>query len=140
MPQDEALKGLELKGIKNWYFGLYTSFKLKNMAHETFAVDYVVNDQLFRAKPISIAGYKFRFLKFSPKLMKSGIVEDTLRHSDIEKTILDFIYLWRYNGVQKEKIILDISDWAKNCSVKKIKEYADNYPKTIQEIAHEVVK
>jgi len=132
-------KGLELKGIKNWYFGLYTALKLNNMTHETFSVDYVVNDQLFRSKPISISGYKFRFLKFAPKLLLFGIVEGNLRHSDSEKTILDFIYLWRYNGVPKDKIILDVSDWAKDCSVKKIKEYAIKYPKTIQEIATEVI-
>jgi hypothetical protein len=27
----------------------------------------------------------------------------------VEKTILDFIYIWRYNGVPREKIILDVS-------------------------------
>src|SRR4030043_563174 len=48
-------KGLELKGVKNWYFGLYTALKLNNMTHEHFAIDYVINDKLFRAKPIGIA-------------------------------------------------------------------------------------
>jgi predicted transcriptional regulator of viral defense system len=132
-------KGLELKGVKNWYFGLYTALKLNNMTHEHFAVDYVINDRLFRPKPMSIAGYKFRFIKLTPPLLKFGVVEDELRYSDAEKTILDFIYIWRYNGVPKEKIILDVSEWAKDLSGEKTRKYALNYPKTVQEIAEEMV-
>jgi hypothetical protein len=133
-------KGLELKDVKNWYFGLYTALKLNNMTHETFVVDYVINDKLFRSKPINIAGYKYRFLRFSPKLLPFGVVEDNLRYSNAEKTILDFIYLWRHGGIPNEKILLDISEWAKNTSAKRIREYAARYPKTIQEIANEVVR
>ena len=132
-------KGLELKGVKNWYFGLYTALKLNNMTHEHFAVDYVVNDRLFRPKPMTIAGYKFRFLKLAPRLLKFGITENALRYSDAEKTILDFIYTWRYNGVPEEKIILDVSEWAKDLSGEKAKKYALNYPKTVQEIAETVM-
>ena len=62
-------KGLELKGVKNWYFGLYTALKFNNITHESFTVDYVVNDKLLRSKPINIAGYKFRFVKLTPKLI-----------------------------------------------------------------------
>ena len=132
-------KGLELKGIKNWYFGLYTALKLNNMTHEHFTVDYVINDRLFRPKPMSIAGYKFRFIKLTPRLLNFGITENDLRYSDAEKTILDFIYTWRYNGVPKEKIILDVSEWAKDLSGEKIRKYALNYPKTVQEIAETVM-
>ena len=133
-------KGLELKGVKNWYFGLYTALKFNNMTHESFAVDYVVNDKILRSKPINIAGYKFRFIKLTPKLLGFGIIENNLKYSDPEKTILDFIYAWRYNGVPKEKIALDISEWAKNLSSEKTKKYAANYPKTVQEIANMVIR
>jgi len=133
-------KGLELKGIKNWYFGLYTALKLNDMTHEHFAVEYVVNDRLFRPKPMGIAGYKFRFIKLTPKLLSFGIIGNPLRHSDTEKTILDFIYTWRYNGVPKEKIILDVSEWAKDLSGEKTRKYAINYPKTVQEIADLVIE
>lgn len=133
-------KGLELKGVKNWYFGLYTALKLNNMTHESFAVDFVVNDKLFRSKPINIAGYKYRFIKLAPKLLQFGIIDESLRYSDPEKTILDFIYTWRYNGVPKEKIALDISEWAKDISVEKTKKYSINYPKTVQEIADTAVR
>ena len=132
-------KGLELKGVKNWYFGLYTALKLNNMTHEHFAIDYVINDRLFRPKPMSIAGYKFRFIKLTPRLLNFGITGNELRYSDAEKTILDFIYTWRYNGVPKEKIILDVSEWAKDLSGEKTKKYAVNYPKTVKEIVEMVM-
>ena len=128
-------RGLELKGVKNWYFGLCTALKFNNITHESFSIDYVVNDKLLRSKPINIAGYKYRFIKLAPKLLQFGIVEDSLRYSDPEKTFLDFIYIWRYNGVPKEKIAIDVSEWTKDISAEKTKKYAVNYPKTVQEIA-----
>jgi len=132
-------KGLELKGVKNWYFGLYTALKLNNMTHEHFAIEYVVSDSVFRAKPIRIAGYKFRFVKLKPSLFKFGIIKNELRYSDPEKTILDFVYRWRYNGIPKEKIAADVSEWSKNLSKLKVKEYSKHYPKTVQDIIGEVV-
>ncbi len=133
-------KGMELKGVKNWYFGLYTALKLNNLTHEHFAIDYVINDKLFRAKPIEIAGYKFRFLKLKPGLFGFGIIIDTLRYSDPEKTILDFIYVWRYNGIPEEKIIMDISEYASGLSKKKLRAYVESYPKAVRAIAEKVVK
>lgn len=133
-------KGLELKGVENWYFGLYTALKLNNMTHESFAIDYVVNDKLLRTNPINIAGYKFRFIKLTPRLTRFGIIENKLRYSDREKTILDFIYIRRYNGVPKEKIALDVSEWVKDVSREKTREYSVNYPKTVQKIADMVAK
>jgi len=132
-------KGLELKGVKNWYFGLYTALKLNNMTHEHFATDYVVNDRIFRANPMKIAGYKFRFVKLKVPLFKFGIIKNGLTYSDPEKTIIDFIYVWRYNGVPKEKIVTDVAEWAKDLSKSKVKKHAQNYPKTVQEIVVEVV-
>ena len=139
-PMELVAEGLKLKGVKNWYFGLYTALKFNNMTHESFSVDYVVNDKLLRTKPISIAGYKYRFVKLAPKLLTFGLIEDNLRYSDPEKTILDFIYTWRYNGVPAEKIVLDVSEWTGNITSEKIKKYSDNYPKTVQEVVNEVVE
>ena len=133
-------KGLELKNVKNWYFGLYTALKLNNITHEHFTIEYVINDKIFRAKPIEIAGYKFRFLKLKPKLFGFGITENKLRYSDPEKTILDFIHVWRYNGVPEEKIIMDLSEYAANASKKKILAHAKNYSKSVREIAVKAIK
>jgi hypothetical protein len=135
-------KGLELKHVKNWYFGLHTALKLNNMTHETFAVEDVVNDKLFRANPIAIAGYKFKFSRLSPSLLGFGIRKagNGVRYSDPEKTLLDFIYLWRYNGIPQEKIVADVSGWEKGASKEKLMAYAKKYPKTVAEIAARLAK
>ena len=131
-------KGLELKNVRKWYFGLYSALKLNNMTHEHFTIEYVVNDKIFRAKPVSIAGYRFKFVKLTPRLLEFGVVEDKIRYSDPEKTILDFIYIWRYNGIPKDKIVLDIAEWAKNTAKKRTKQYAERYPRSVREIVEEV--
>jgi predicted transcriptional regulator of viral defense system len=135
-------KGLELKNVKNWYFGLHTALKLNNMTHETFAVEDVINDKLFRANPFTIADHKFKFSKMSPSLLDFGITEaeNRVRYSDPEKTILDFVYLWRYNGIPEEKIAADVSGWAKDVMKARLMKYAKNYPKTMAEIAVRVAK
>jgi len=135
-------KGLELKKVSNWYLGLHTALKLNNMTHEHFAVEDVINDKLFRANPFTIAGYKFKFSRLSPSLLNFGIkkAENGVRYSDAEKTILDFVYVWRYNGVPAEKIVADISEWAKSISKEKTRSYARKYPSTVAEIAERVVK
>lgn len=136
-------KGLEMKGVKNWYFGLHTALKYNNMTHEYFTIDEVISDSLFRSKPITIAGYKFKFVKISPHLLNFGITESKntkIRYSDPEKTILDFIYLAKQDGVPANRIIMDVSEWAEKISKEKFKKYSKNYPKTVMAIAEEVIK
>lgn len=134
-----VVRGLELKKVRNWYFGLHTALKLNNMTHEHFAVEDVVNDLLFRASPVTIAGHKFKFVKLSPSLMAFGLSKGRgIRYSDPEKTILDFVYLWRYRGVPDEKIVADISEYAKNVSRDRLRRYAKSYPKSMAKIVERV--
>ena len=135
-------KGLELKGVKNWYFGLHTSLKLNNMTHEHFTIDEVISDSLFRANPVSIAGYKFKFVKISPSLLGFGIKSDNkmLHYSDPEKTILDFIYLSAQGGTEAERIVMDVSEWSENISRNKIRKYSKNYPKTVAKIVDRLIQ
>jgi hypothetical protein len=63
-----------------------------------------------------------------------------LRISDPEKTVLDFVYLWKQNGIPEEKIISDISDWAKGISGKKLKLYTENYPSSVRSMSKRVVR
>jgi predicted transcriptional regulator of viral defense system len=133
-------KGMDLKKVEDWYFGLHTALKLNNMTHEHFTIEEVVNSTIFRPRPFKIAGYSFRFVKLSPSLLRFGIEEkDGMRHSDAEKTILDFIYIWRYNGVPEERIIADVSDWAFGVSRAKLANYAGRYPATVSAIARKLV-
>ncbi len=135
-------KGLELKGVRNWYFGLHSALKFNNMTHEHFSVEEVINDSLFRANPVNIAGHRFKFVKVSPSLLGFGLRkgDNGLRYSDPEKTVLDFMYIWRYNGVPEEKIISDISDWAKKTSKERLRKYARQYPTTVARIAKRVIE
>jgi len=134
-------KGLELKKVTNWYFGLHTALKLNNMTHETFAIEDVISDKIFSANPFTIAGYKFKFSRLSSSLLGFGVrkAEHGVRYSDPEKTILDFVYIWRYNGMPEEKIAVDVRMWAKGAAKEKVKEYAKRYPKTVAKIAERVV-
>lgn len=98
-------KGLQVKGVKNWYFGLETGLKLNNMTHEYFTINYVITDSYRTTKVIKIIDTQFFFLKWSPKIFKFGIIEKNgLKYSDREKTVLDLIYrsyyerkIWLYN-------------------------------------------
>ena len=111
------------------------------MTHEHFTTEEVINDKIFRSAPINITGYKFKFSKLSPEIVKIGIKEKNgIRYSDPEKTILDFIYVWRYNGKSEERIIGDVSEWALNTSRKKLLLYAKKYPKTVENIAIKIKK
>lgn len=131
-------KGLDLKGIKNWYFGLYTALKLNNMTHEYFTINYIISENLYRNKPININSIKFKFIKLKPNLFNFGIIKNGFRYSDLEKTILDFIYLWVYNSKPRKKIIIDLSEYIKNISEKKIKNYIKNYPNSVKNIIEEI--
>jgi predicted transcriptional regulator of viral defense system len=137
-PYELVAKGLELKGVKNWYFGLNTALKLNNMSHEYYAIDYVINDRIFRSNPMKISGYKFKFIKLATKLTEFGVVADGVRYSDLEKTVLDFIYTWRYNGVPTNKILLDVGEWSNRLSKNKLLNYSKTYPKTVGTIVEEI--
>lgn len=136
-------KGLELKGVKNWYFGLHSALKLNDMTHEYFTIEEVISDSIFRANPINIAGYKFRFIKLSPSLVVFGInnSRNHLRYSDAEKTIIDFIYLARHKGTPVDKIIIDVSSWitTTTLSKSKLRNYARKYPKQVASTVEMVI-
>lgn len=134
-------KGLELKGVKNWYFGLYTALKINNLTHEHYVIEDVLNDSILRSKPMAIAGYKFKFHKLSSELFTFGIKsEGNIKYSDIEKTILDFIYIWRYHGIPSEKIIADVSEWSEGISRNKMGNYSIKYPKSVRTVIKEMLR
>jgi hypothetical protein len=134
-------KGLEFKKVRSWYYGLHTALKLNNMTHEHFVIEDVINDTIFRANPITIADHKFKFVKVSPTILGFGVKKmKGIIYSEKEKTVLDFIYIWRYNGIPEEKIVIDVAEWAKHASRKKLKIYTKNYPKSVRKIAERIVR
>ena len=54
--------------------------------------------------------------------------------------MLDFIYVWRYNGMPEDKIVADIREWARHASRNRLRSYSSKYPSTVAEIAERVVK
>ncbi len=116
-------EALKMKGVEHWYFGLETALKLNNLTHEYFTLDYVVNDRIFRAKPIKILDHKVRFVKISPRLFGFGIFKRPYPHSNPEKTFLDFAYLKKGSGRKTELL--------KKCSKRKLFRYSVHYPKKI---------
>jgi predicted transcriptional regulator of viral defense system len=128
----ELLKNaLEIKGIKNWYFGLETALKMNNMTHEYFFVDYIITDTLYRAKPITIMDRKVKFYKISPKLMNFGIIREDIYYSDPEKTALDLLYLNHYDKKNFEEIAEKLS---KNKLIKYSKKYDGKVMRIVEEL------
>lgn len=132
-------KSLELKGVKNWYFGLETAVKLNKLTHEYFATDYVINDTLFRAKAMEILGHKIRFTKLKKSLFGFGITgKNKINFSENEKTLLDFIYLYKYRNISDEDIKNRISELTKYCSKNKVIKYSKKYNKAVKEFARRI--
>ena len=128
----EILKeALKLKGVKNWYFGLETGLKFNNLTHEYFTIDYVINDKLFRAKPIVIMGRKVKFYKLSPKMFSFGVIKKDVNYSDSEKTLLDLLYLKHYSKEEFEEI-------AEELSKTKLLKYSKNYNKRVINVVKEL--
>lgn len=122
-------KGLNLKGVKNWYFGLYTALNLINIEYEhENDMFYLINDQIIKEKPIKILGKNFRFLTFKNALFNFGIIDNKVKYSDHEKTILDLIYLWQYNHMNESRILINAYKLLDGISEEKILDYSQYYP------------
>lgn len=135
----DALKeALKIRGVK-WYFGLESAIKLNNITHEYFAIETVITDSMFRPRPIEILGTKVKFIKISGDLFDFGLVGKNFKHSDIEKTLLDIIYLGRYNNFSEELVRNKILDLLKYCEKNKLMKYAEHYPKTVGKLLRKLI-
>ena len=117
-------EALKIKGVKNWYFGLETGLKFNNLTHEYFTMEYIINDKIFRAKPIIIMSKKVKFYRLSRKMFLFGIIKKNINYSDSEKTLLDLLYLKHYSKEEFEEI-------AEELSKIKLLKYAKNYNKRV---------
>jgi len=139
----EAIKeALGIKGIENWYFGLETAVKLNGLTHEYFTVDYVINDTISRPIPLEILRHKIKFIKISKNLFNFGIIKKKMPkipYANIEKTVLDMVYLAKYRHFSDEEIKNKVLELASYCSKRKIREYAGHYPKTVKKLLGEIL-
>ena len=131
--RDAIIKALKIKGVNNWYFGLETAIKLNNLSHEFFVADVILNDKIARVNPLEVFGNKIKLVKIKPKLFSFGIKKiKAFKFSDIEKTILDIIYLKRYNGLDDKTIKNHVLPYLRICSKSKLKKYSMNYNKKVE--------
>lgn len=128
-------KALALKKVKNWYFGLNTALSFEPAEkNELFfdndtSIDYIINDRFSMDKPITIDGDKFSFFVFNNELLTFGIkTSGNYRYSDLEKTILDYVYLYCSNHVSVGKIMKEASKYKSIASKERILEYSQHYP------------
>ena len=135
---DLLRKGMEMKRIDHWYLGLHSALKLNALTHEVLNIEYVVNDTIFRQEPFAIASMNVKFIKMKKGLVDFGIITDPIPHSDPEKTILDIIYLSRYNGRKDAWIRSEVSEHLPNIDIKKAKKYCKRYPGTVGKLFEEI--
>lgn len=134
-------KGLDIKKVKNWYFGLYTALTLNHVEYEQDnEFFYLINDQILKAKPTKILGKNFRFLTFKDVLFNFGIINNKIKYSDHEKTILDLIYLWQYNNKNDSRILIETAKLIKGISKEKILKYSEFYPESNRNIVKKALK
>ncbi|NVM18920.1 MAG: hypothetical protein HWN80_14495 [Candidatus Lokiarchaeota archaeon] len=136
LPISELLaKALKLKNVHNWYYGLYTALKFNEIDYNhQNKYCYLINNRILKNKPIKILGKKYRFLRFQDALFNFGIINGKVKYSDLEKTILDLLYLWKYNHRNENRILIELSKLLKGISKEKIIDYSQYYPKSNQNI------
>src|SRR3989339_445431 len=129
-PYELLALGLEKKNVK-WYFGLNTALKFLGLTHEVFPINIVINDKFNRIKPMKIAGSSFFFIKLKPSLFFDIDKVNTgnnisLYYSNIEKTLLDMLYLKKDVNLKEYKfnksLFLKESNKYNRIVKKKIKE------------------
>ena len=137
---DAIYEALKIKNVNDWYFGLESAIKLNNLTHEYFAIDYIISSKLKRPRPIKILGHNGKFIGIKKGLTKFGIKKEKIPYSDIEKTVLDMIYLGIYNNSSESEIKNRIIDYLPKCRKARLTEYGKHYPATISKLIKKAEK
>ena len=90
-------------------------------------------------KPFKILGHKVKFAKVKKELLGFGIKKGKIPYSDLEKTLLDLIYLRKYSGRSDKAIKDELIEWFETASKTKIKKYSKNYSKNVRKLAEEML-
>ncbi len=126
--------GMNRLGV-NWYFGLNTALRLNGATHEFSPVIHVISDSIYRPKIVKINGEDVKFIKLKKELFGFGVVEKNgMKYSNLEKTLLDMLYLSRYRSVPEERIVATLKEYGKNVRRRKLAEYLRFYPKSVRRV------
>ncbi|ASJ00340.1 type IV toxin-antitoxin system AbiEi family antitoxin domain-containing protein [Thermococcus gorgonarius] len=120
---------------RNWYFGLFTALILNGLTHETYTTVFVINDRIARPKPITVNGISVRIIRSRKNIFDFGIVvRDSLRFSDLEKTLLDFLYFANYGTIPKSLALRIWEEYQDRASKDKLQKYLRRYPRSIRKV------
>ena len=127
------------KGIGAWYYGLYTALRLNSMTHEERRHEAVISDSFYRMLGVPIGGKRFVVYKWRPDLVTFGLVDNGLyRHSDPEKTVLDFAY-WDHWRASKGKSGTRVwAEHATSVDERKLRRYLRHYPPSVSSMVEAV--
>lgn len=130
---EEELIFLVLEKMKiKWYLGLETALKENKISWQVFNVIIIINGRFSGFK--KLGNSKFKFIKTKEKRFNFGLIENKTNnnvrylYSDLEKTYLDFLYFYSYEGKDPEIVKKNLDFEVKK---KKLEEYAKNYSKKI---------
>ena len=130
----KAMNKLALK----WYFGLYTALRLNGATYEYYSRIFLVTPVITRSRPVTILGENVQFIKLKESLLGFGVIKrGEIQYSDLEKTLLDFIYLKRYNKRLNADAV--VQEYIAKAKKEKLIEYSKAYPKSVQREVEAVV-
>ncbi len=132
-PRHLMIKGLELKGVRNWFFGLETALKLNLMTHEYFFIDFVITDSYWTSAPVQMITGKVQFLKWKPSFFMEGLVEkDGIRFTGPERTVLDLTYRNYRRASSDRQILSPILEFQERLEKEVFLRYLQRYPLRFQ--------
>jgi len=130
----KAMNKLNLK----WYFGLYTALRLNGATYEYYSRIFLVTPVITRPRPVTVLGERVQFVKLKESLLGFGVIKrGEIQYSDLEKTLLDFIYLKRYNKRLNADAV--VREYLAKARKEKLAEYSKAYPKSVQREVEAVV-
>lgn len=122
---------LEKMGLK-WYLGLESALKENKILWQALNVIIIINNHFSGIK--KLGNSKFKFIKTKEKRFNFGLIKAKTNnkvayfYSDLEKTYIDFFYFYKGKNIETMKKNLDFE-----VRKDKLKKYAKNYRKKIQE-------
>ena len=131
---EEELIFLVLEKMKiRWYLGLENALKENKINWQVFNITTIINEKFSGLK--KLGNSQFRFIKTKKEKFNFGLIKkrtgNNVRYfySDMEKTYLDFLYFYSYEG-KDIKIVEENLDF--KVKKNKLRQYAKNYSKKIQ--------
>ena len=134
-------KAFEYENDNKWYFGLHTALRFHDISLKNHPNDYILaSRKFFQKRKIILMGKNINVLVFNAKFFNFGIIKNGIKYSDLEKTFLDFIYLWKLKEIPNLKIKLILEKYREKLSQKKMMHYIEYYSSEVKQVIEEFFK